>query len=182
MEQRYTVTQASEMLGVKSYVLRYWEDELELRIHRNEQGHRYYTGYDITLFANIKELKNRGLQLRAIKEVLPKLSHPAPGSTQSKIRLIEGEIVPEADLEAEKIQENKTSEESKGSEEVSESEKILEFQQILERLIRQELQMKREGEARCRNLDAAIRRQQLARKEAAASLDKKNKKRPKIHN
>ena len=57
METRYTVRQAVEMTGVKSYVLRYWEEELELRIHRNELGHRYYTGYDIQLFMNIKELK-----------------------------------------------------------------------------------------------------------------------------
>ena len=61
METRYTVRQAVEMTGVKSYVLRYWEEELELRIHRNELGHRYYTGYDIQLFMNIKELKKRGL-------------------------------------------------------------------------------------------------------------------------
>ena len=57
METRYTVRQAVEMTGVKSYVLRYWEEELELQIHRNELGHRYYTGYDIQLFLNIKELK-----------------------------------------------------------------------------------------------------------------------------
>ena len=53
METRYTVRQAVEMTGVKSYVLRYWEEELELQIHRNELGHRYYTGYDIQLFLNI---------------------------------------------------------------------------------------------------------------------------------
>ncbi len=35
---------------VKSYVLRYWEDELDLHIGRNELGHRYYTGEDIQLF------------------------------------------------------------------------------------------------------------------------------------
>ena len=56
MEQRYSVTQAAQILGVRASVLRYWEDELNLRISRNEQGHRYYTGYDITLLANIKEL------------------------------------------------------------------------------------------------------------------------------
>ena len=67
MEQRYTVTQTAEILGVRASVLRYWEEELELRICRNEQGHRYYTGNDITLLANIKELKKRGLALRAIK-------------------------------------------------------------------------------------------------------------------
>lgn len=70
METRYTVRQAVEMTGVKSYVLRYWEEELELQIHRNELGHRYYTGYDIQLFLNIKELKKRGLQLRAIKNLI----------------------------------------------------------------------------------------------------------------
>lgn len=68
MEQRYTVTQTAEILGVRASVLRYWEEELELRICRNEQGHRYYTGNDITLLANIKELKKRGLALRAIDQ------------------------------------------------------------------------------------------------------------------
>ena len=43
MEQKYTVTQAAEILGVRTSVLRYWEEELQLRISRNAQGHRYYT-------------------------------------------------------------------------------------------------------------------------------------------
>ena len=56
------------------------------------------------------------------------------------------------------------------------TEKIVEFQEILERLIAQELHAKDEGEDRWRSLDAAIRRQQMARKEAAAASDKKGKK------
>ena len=56
------------------------------------------------------------------------------------------------------------------------TEKIVEFQEILERLITQELHAKDEGEDRWRSLDAAIRRQQMARKEAAAASDKKGKK------
>ncbi len=156
MDKRYTVTQASEILKVKSYVLRYWEEELELRICRNEQGHRYYTDYDIRLFANIKELKNRGLQLRAIKELIPRISRTAPGSSESKIRLLPGvsQTVEEPELDPDEC-------------------RMLEFQQILERLIAQEIQMKREGEMRCRDLDAAIRRQQLARREAAAAAGTK---------
>ena len=67
MEKRYTVRQAVTMTGVKSYVLRYWEEELDLRIGRNELGHRYYTPFDIQLFLKINELKNRGLQLKAIR-------------------------------------------------------------------------------------------------------------------
>ena len=40
MDKHYTVSQATEMNGVKAYVLRYWEDEMELRIGRNEMGHQ----------------------------------------------------------------------------------------------------------------------------------------------
>ena len=137
MEQRYTVTRAAEILGVRASVLRYWEEELDLHINRNEQGHRYYTGYDITLLANIKE----------IKDVIPKIAHTAPGSTDSRVKLLEGEKAPD--------------------------ERMVEFQRILERLITQEMQMKKEGEVECRSLDAAIRRRQLARKEAAAALERK---------
>ena len=89
METRYTVRQASEMTGVKPYVMRYWEDELDLHIQRNELGHRYYTRYDIQLFLNIRELKKRGLQLRAIKDLIPQIARTAPGSSESKIRLLE---------------------------------------------------------------------------------------------
>ena len=45
----------------------------------------------------------------------------------------------------------------------------MEFQAILERLITQEMQSKNEEEERCRSLDLAIRRQQMARREAAAA-------------
>lgn len=150
MEQKYTVTQAAEILGVRTSVLRYWEEELQLRISRNAQGHRYYTGYDITLLANIKELKKRGLALRAIKELLPKIACTEPGYGNSKVKLLE------------------TSQER--------DNRILEFQKIMERLINQELRMKREGEIQCRNLDEAIRNRQLARKEAAAAREKKSRK------
>lgn len=71
METRYTVRQAVEMTGVKSYVLRYWEEELELQIHRNELGHRYYTGYDIQLFLNIKELKKKRIAASGNQEPDP---------------------------------------------------------------------------------------------------------------
>lgn len=71
MEKRYTVRQAVTLTGVKSYVLRYWEEELELRIGRNELGHRYYTPFDIQLFLKINELKSKGLQLKSIQYTDP---------------------------------------------------------------------------------------------------------------
>ena len=65
--------------------------------------------------------------------------------------------------------------------ETEEDTKILEFQEIMERLITQELHAKKEGEDRWRSLDETIRRQQSARKEAAAALDKRGKKKSKAH-
>lgn len=64
---RYMISDASKMVEVESHVLRYWEEELELPIARNEMGHRYYTEDDIHLLKHIKKLKERGYQLKAIK-------------------------------------------------------------------------------------------------------------------
>ena len=64
---RYMISDASRMVEVESHVLRYWEEELELPIARNEMGHRYYTEDDIQLLKHIKKLKERGYQLKAIK-------------------------------------------------------------------------------------------------------------------
>ena len=96
-----------------------------------------------------KELTKRGLALRAIKELVPRISRTAPGTTASKVKLLEDEQ--------------------------PEREKILEFQKIMERLIAQELHMKKEGEDQCRDLDETIRNRQLARKEAAAALEKRSR-------
>ncbi|NCB99361.1 MAG: MerR family transcriptional regulator [Clostridia bacterium] len=69
-EVRYTISDAAKMVEVESHVLRYWEDELALDIPRNEMGHRYYTQHEIEIFCQIKALKDRGFQLKAIKDVL----------------------------------------------------------------------------------------------------------------
>jgi len=53
-------------------VLRYWEEELQLPIKRNNMGHRYYTGEDVKRFREIKALKEEGLQLKAIRSILEK--------------------------------------------------------------------------------------------------------------
>ena len=49
-EMRYTISDAAKMVKVESHVLRYWEEELELDIPRNEMGHRYYTKENIQQF------------------------------------------------------------------------------------------------------------------------------------
>ncbi len=72
-EIRYMISETAKQVDVEAHVLRYWEEELALPIDRNEMGHRYYTEDDITLFKNIKELKEQGFQLKAIKMLLPEL-------------------------------------------------------------------------------------------------------------
>ena len=72
-EIHYLISDASKKVDVESHVLRYWEDELELKIPRNEMGHRYYTEFHIRLFQQIKKLKEKGYQLKAIKSALEKM-------------------------------------------------------------------------------------------------------------
>jgi len=64
------ISDAATMVGVETHVLRYWEEELELTIPRNEMGHRYYTRKNIQEFQRIKELKEKGYQLKAIRTIL----------------------------------------------------------------------------------------------------------------
>lgn len=64
------ISDAAKEIAVESHVLRYWEEELNLPIKRNELGHRYYTHEDVERFKQIKNMKERGLQLKAIKMVL----------------------------------------------------------------------------------------------------------------
>ncbi len=74
-ERRYIISDASKLIEVESHVLRYWEEELGIVIPRNEMGHRYYTDYYIELFKRVKELKDGGFQLKAIKMLIPELTN-----------------------------------------------------------------------------------------------------------
>lgn len=82
-KQRYMISDAANLVNVESHVLRYWEEELELTIPRNEMGHRYYTKENIDQFFQIKEWKEQGYQLKAIKMLIhnggksPEQNHPS---------------------------------------------------------------------------------------------------------
>lgn len=71
MEERdYSVSEAVRLIGVESHVLRYWEEELQLEIRRNSQGHRIYGKGDIEMFRRVRDLREKGLQLKAIRLLL----------------------------------------------------------------------------------------------------------------
>lgn len=73
VKERYLINEAAKEVHVESHVLRYWEEELELPIKRNEQGHRIYTQEDVERFIRIKNLKDQGLQLKAVRAVLEQI-------------------------------------------------------------------------------------------------------------
>ena len=83
---RYMISDAADIVNVESHVLRYWEDELELTIPRNELGHRYYTKENIQEFQRIKELKEQGYQLKAIRMIV----HNKPLSEEADVKLLNG--------------------------------------------------------------------------------------------
>ena len=87
MEQMYLISDAAKKVQVESHVLRYWEEELELSIKRNELGHRYYSKQDIERFQEVKRLNDTGIGLKAIKTFLEQnlgmttFSYIVPGDT-----------------------------------------------------------------------------------------------------
>lgn len=88
-EKIYMISDAAKQIQVEAHVLRYWEEELQIPAKRNEMGHRYYTEEDIGKFRRVKELKEQGLQLKAIRQMLkngnlqgPVLFFENPGSEQ----------------------------------------------------------------------------------------------------
>lgn len=66
-ERVYLISEAAKKVGVETHVLRYWEEELDFNVKRNEMGHRYYTIEDVERLQEVKRLKEQGLQLKAIK-------------------------------------------------------------------------------------------------------------------
>lgn len=92
MEEKtiYYISEAAKKVQVESHVLRYWEDELQLPIKRNEMGHRYYTEQDVDKLQEIKLLKDQGLQLKAIRTILFKAPPISDGEAEKQADIPDG--------------------------------------------------------------------------------------------
>ena len=91
-EACYLISDAARKVDAPSHVLRYWEEELEMVIPRNEMGHRYYTDVHIRIFRQVKELKEKGYQLKAIKTALAK-SLETGEEVVSPVNVLEEDVV-----------------------------------------------------------------------------------------
>lgn len=179
-EVHYMISEASKRVNVETHVLRYWEEELELPIGRTEMGHRYYTEENIQLFRCIKELKEQGMFLKDLKNMIPdiirlKEQKTAQAKGMNEVTVSKAEVV--QDHKREQVQallgqafqnilaqNNKLLEESVTR---AVSEKVTKEVGFL-------LQAKeRQEEERFKKLDSLIRQQQSLRKEAGKSPAKK---------
>ena len=196
-EEYYLIKEASAKIGVESHVLRYWEEELKMEIRRNAMGHRYYTEKDIEIFTKIRELKKKGLPLKAIRNYLD----------MRREQIVNGEAFNQADvirLVAEgaiharsEVTHNETEIVPIKTTALSNDEKLQQFQQIMNRILSNAIKENNEligktagehaasavvtrmegmtkeqeerAEARYQKLDQTLREIQKARLEAAAA-------------
>ena len=124
-----------------------------------------------------KELKKKGLHLKAIRDLLPKLQQAVGQAVQESIPEEAVEILP-AKMTAETNA--RTVEEEPETVEVREvtDDRQAQFYEILERLLRQ-MMLKKRQEERYKRVDEAIRRHQQSRKEAAATVETSDRKKKK---
>lgn len=149
MERYLMISDAAKEVQVESHVLRYWEEELHLPIRRNELGHRYYTEGDVELFKQIKSMKERGLQLKAIKMILKdgKLDVMIPEEERLEPEaLSEKEVIPKEDNDTMAIQVVNSREPDRENALINQSdgemqdEKAKRLQWLLQQLFRETLQ------------------------------------------
>lgn len=150
-EMRYTISDAAKMVKVESHVLRYWEDELALEIPRNEMGHRYYTQREIDIFCQIRALKDRGLQLKAIKDVLEIMSGQKEETNIISLDNIRQNYENDEKKSAEEVEEKENKESvlakspvsisvESDTQRVSSEEKMRHFKYIMDNIVAQALQ------------------------------------------
>ena len=136
----YSISEAGKHVGVESHVLRYWEDELQLKIPRNGKDYRYYTDLHIQLLKKVKELKEKGYQLKAIEQVLKRMLdgeedvNPDEILRQNAVNILKegktGEVMA--------VEEKKSVKEGGGKQELSAlspEEKMQRFQQLMNHII-----------------------------------------------
>ena len=197
-EEYYLIKEAAAMVGVEAHVLRYWEEELKMDIHRNEMGHRYYTQKDIDVLSKVRMLKDKGLQLKAIRNYLDmrreQMAKEPSGEKDKAEKASEESLTSAPDV---KPQPKAAQLVAVKQQILSNEEKMEQFQQLMNRIVATAIQenneligqsagehaanavvtqitgMTKEQEARAeeryQKLDQTLREIQRARQEAAAT-------------
>lgn len=181
-EVHYMISEAARRVNVEAHVLRYWEEELELPIERTELGHRYYTEENIQLFHCIKNLKEQGMLLKELKEIIPDLLKTKAKVKKQEIVKAVPEVVEKQELKGEENPKEVQDKLAKVQEVFQSFMKtaLEENNQVLEKAVGDYVSEKvikemdylmqakeRQEEERFQKLDHLIRQQQTLRKESA---------------
>jgi DNA-binding transcriptional MerR regulator len=81
LKDRYTITELSKRLGITDHALRYYEREFNIHIPKDSRGRRYYTPETANLMFQIRNMRNDGLEIKAIRRILQSenvLTEPPP--------------------------------------------------------------------------------------------------------
>lgn len=179
----YMISEAAKQVAVEPHVLRYWEEELALSIGRTEMGHRYYTKEDIQLFICIKKLKETGMPLRDLKELIPDMIH-----TKNRLKMRQMAVLIPPAIAEEKEQVTSTEDRKEPVSPLADTpspmpelpmKQLLEAalesnNKILTKAIVQSMELlldikERQEEERFHNLDMLIRQQQEHRRQISRS-------------
>ena len=93
----YSIGEVSKMVGLKSYVLRYWETEFkQLSPPKNRAGNRTYRQKDIDLILKIKDLLHgRKFTIEGAKSVISEkniVEKPSGKINKNIIRQLKNEL------------------------------------------------------------------------------------------
>jgi len=70
VEKLFGIGEIAERVGVKPYVIRYWEREFGITPRRDSRGRRIYTEDDLKKFMEIKRLREEGYSIKGAKQRL----------------------------------------------------------------------------------------------------------------
>ncbi|OPX43230.1 MerR family regulatory protein [Ruminiclostridium hungatei] len=70
LKDRYSITELSEALNITDHALRFYEKEFGLRIPKDSRGRRFYTPQLANVMYQIKDMRDQGLELKAIRKIL----------------------------------------------------------------------------------------------------------------
>lgn len=158
---RYMISDAADMVHVETHVLRYWEEELELVIPRNEMGHRYYTRENIKEFQRIKELKEQGYQLRAIRMILHSGQLTPTGEEKSQdwfVNTMDDEPAPMMPAQEEKpVVRAVAKVQTQGAATLSPEERMSQFRELMSDIVGQAIAQNNEALSECIGRDVQER-------------------------
>ena len=155
-EVRNMISEAAKRVNMEAHVLRHWEEELGLTIGRTEMGHRYYTDEDVRLFNCIKELKEQGMLLKELKDLIPDMQKTRAKLHEKKETESKNKEKPLSDLQLALLENNQVLQEAI-------------TQSVIKEMGYLFLAQEQQEEERYKRLDSLIRQQQSYRKEYARS-------------